>query len=335
MISASVLRTTWKYALAAALAGFVGVAISGVQFVWYPLLAVVMCMDETDTRVLAASRTRLLGTVAGGVVAGLVHTILSGWIGLTVSLLLVVPLMRWLGWQSSRALAMLLCSMLFLVETYSRLDWVYVGGRILDTLIGIGAVLVVSFLFWPVDRLAEVRSTDAQLRITTRERLVAIRQWLKGKPTEPVSEPVAITGSRLAQQLTRLVNDELRSTPWGPGHWQRWRQRGVLWERINHHSLQLQRLVRMLPQGCLAGVDTPWLEGLPEMLGSGPQSLLASLARRPTLVRLALTLDLPPLLLLAVDDELQRLVRSLHSLALASRLDHQPPPARPGSRDRS
>ena len=99
-----------------------------------------------------------------------------------------------------------------------------VGGRILDTLIGVGAVLVVSFFFWPVNRLAEIRSLDGQLRATTRERLVAIRQWLKTSQAEPVAAPVAITGSRLAQQLSQLVNDELRSTPLGPGQRQRWRQ---------------------------------------------------------------------------------------------------------------
>ncbi|MCX5949172.1 MAG: FUSC family protein [Cyanobacteria bacterium] len=319
MLPPSVLRNTLKYGVAAALAGALAMNRKDVDFVWYTLVAVVMCMDETDTRVLAASRTRVLGTVTGGVVAGLVHTILSGWIGLTVSLLLVVPLLRLLGWQSSRGLGMLVCSMLFLIEHYSQLDWVYVLNRILDTLLGIAAVLVVSYLFWPVNRLAEIRGLDGQLRASTQERLVAIRQWLKTGHAEPVAAPVAIIGSRLAQQLSRLVND-------GPGQRQRWRQRGLLWERINHHSLQLQRLVRMLPQGALAGADTPWLEGLPEMLAPSPQPVVPPLAKRQSLVRLASDHGLAPLLLLAVDDELQRLVRSLHSLALASRHDDQPGP---------
>ena len=161
MLSPSVLRTALKYGLAAALAGTLAMHSKDVKFAWYPLVAVVMCMDETDTRVLAASRTRVLGTVTGGVVGGLVHMVLDGWVGLTVSLLLVVPLLRRLGWQSSRGLGMLVCSMVFLIERYTELNWIYVGGRILDTLIGIGAVLVVSFLFWPVDRLAEIRSIDA------------------------------------------------------------------------------------------------------------------------------------------------------------------------------
>jgi len=326
MLTPPVLRNALKYGVAAALAGTLAMNRHDVQFAWYPLLAVVMCMDETDTRVLAASRARVLGTVAGGVVAGLVHTILSGWIGLTVSLLLVVPLLRLLGWQSSRALGMLLCSMLFLIEHYYQLDWAYVFNRILDTLLGIGAVLAVSYLFWPVNRLAEIRGIDAQLRTSTQQRLVAIRQWLKTRDAGPLATPVAITGSRQVQKLSQLVQDELRSSPRGPGHRQRWRQRSVLWERINHHSLQLQRLGRMLPQGALAEAHTPWIEGLPSMLSLDPQRLVPPLVRRQSLVRLAREQGLPPLLLLAVEDELQRLVKTLHSLALVSRLDDQPWP---------
>jgi hypothetical protein len=41
-------------------------------------------------------------------------------------------------------------------------------------------------------------------------------------------------------------------------------------------------------------------------------------------VRQANALGLPPLLLLALDDELQRLVHSLHSLTLAGRWDRLP-----------
>ena len=323
MISVSTLRTTVKYGLAAALAASLAIATDRVMFVWYPLLAVVMCMDETDTRVIAASKARILGTVSAGVISFLVHTILDGWIGLTVALLLLIPMLRLLAWQSSLGLAVLVCSEMFLVARYAQLDWMYVSGRTFDTLLGVVATLLVSFLIWPVNRLAEIRRLDDQLRATTNARLVAIRQWLKTSPNETVQEPMPIIGSRLAQQLSRLVNDELRSTPRGPGHWQHWRQRSLLWERINHHSLQLQRLGRMLPRGGLAEVSAPWIEGLPAMLTPGPELVVPPLAERQTLVRLATDLELPPLLLLALDDELQRLVRSLYSLALASRHDEE------------
>ena len=321
MLSPSVLRTALKYGLAAALAGTLAMHSKDVKFAWYPLVAVVMCMDETDTRVLAASWTRVLGTVTGGVVAGLVHMVLSGWVGLTVSLMLVIPLLRLLGWQSSRALGMLVCSMLFLVERYTQMDWAYVGARIFDTLIGIGAVLVVSFLFWPVNRLAEIQTIDAQLRLAVGPRLEGIRQALKQPATAAVLPSVPLEGSRLTLRLQQLVADELRSTPAGRAHQQHWRQRQLLWERIHHHSLQVERLAGLLPPGAFASVNTPWLEDLPAMLRSGATGAVPALPKRQSLVRLATGLQLQPLLLLALEDELQRLVRSLHSLALAGRRD--------------
>jgi len=321
MLTSPVLRAALKYGLAAALAGTLAMNRKDVEFAWYPLVAVVMCMDETDTRVLAASRTRVLGTLTGGLVGGLVHMVLSGWVGLTVSLLLAVPLLRLLGWQSSRGLGMLVCSMLFLIERYTEQNWAYVGGRILDTLIGIGAVLVVSFLFWPVDRLAEIRSIDAQLRRVITPRLEEIRRGLK-EPGPLLERPsLPLIGSRLNLRLAQLVGDELRSAPSGRAHRQHWRQRQLLWERIHHHSLQVERLARLLPPGALANADTPWLDGLPVMLVSGGNAAIPALPSRQSLVRLASGHQLPPLLLLGLDDEVQRLVRSLHSLALASRRD--------------
>ena len=315
------LRAAFKYGLAAALAGAYAVSRGDILFIWYPILAVVMCMDETDTRVMAASRARLLGTIVAGVVSVLVHTILSGWIGFTVAMLIVVPLLRLWGWQSSLAIAILVGSMLFLVAGYAAMDWVYAFNRILDTLVGVVATFVVSFLFWPVNRMAEIRIIDSRLRSTLAGRLLAIRQWLKDDESTGLEAPQPIVGARLVESLRRLVGDELRSSPRGLGYRQHWRQRSELWDRINHHSLQLQRLGLQLPQGSLAEASTPWVEGLPDMLLANGQRLVPALVKRESLVRLAEGLTIPPLLLLAIDDELQRLVKSIHSLSLASSRD--------------
>jgi hypothetical protein len=315
------LRAALKYGLAAALAGAYAVSRGDILFIWYPILAVVMCMDETDTRVLAASRARLLGTITAGVVSFLVHTILSGWIGFTVAMLIVVPFLRLMGWQSSLAIAVLVGSMLFLVADYAVMDWVYAFNRTLDTLVGVVATLVVSFLLWPVNRMAEIRNLDAQLRSTLSGRLLAIRHWLKEKDPSCLEAPQPIVGARLVESLRQLVGDELRSSPRGLGHRHHWRQRSVLWDRINHHSLQLQRLGLQLPQGSLAEASTPWIEGLPDMLKANGHHHVPPLIKRQSLVRLAERLTIPPLVLLAIDDELQRLVKSIHSLSLASRRD--------------
>jgi hypothetical protein len=324
LLTPSLLRTSLKLGIAAALAGALAVGIHAVEFIWYPLLAVSMCMDDSETHVLAASRTRMYGTVTGGVVGGLVHTILEGWFGLTVSLVLLVPLLRRMGWQSSRAVGVLVCSELFLVGNYSRLDWQFVAGRTLDTLLGVAAVLVVSGLIWPVNRMAEIRALDGRLRRLMTTRLTGIRQRLKQPDGSSEAIPSAAAGIQLLQSLGQGVADALRSAPAGLVRRQHWRQRQLLWERIHHHSLQVERLARLLPPGALAGADTPWLEELPTMLAASAHAQVPALPPRQGLLRLAQGRGLPPLLLLALDDELQRLVHSLHSLALAGRRDALP-----------
>jgi uncharacterized membrane protein YccC len=324
MLSPSSLRAAIKITLAAAMAGAWAMTFRQVEFAWYPLLAVVMCMDETDTRVVAASRARVLGTIAAGVVSFLVHTMLDGWIGLTVALLIVVPLLRLLQWQSGLGTALVVASMLFLVARYAQLDWLYVFNRTGDTLVGVVAALVVNFLLWPINRLGEMRSLEGQLRQLIASRLGAVRQQLKGSPQCSVPEPQPIVGSRLCQQLRQLVNDELRSNPDGTGRRRHWRQRSLLWERINHHSLQLQRLALMLPQGSLASEPTPWLERLPDLVQT-VSTAVPPLPKRSNLMLVAEAKGLSPLLLLALDDELQRLARSAQSLALASQRDGEPP----------
>ncbi len=334
VLSRSSLRAAIKISLAAALAGAWAVRFREVEFAWYPLLAVVMCMDETDTRVVAAVRARVLGTIAAGLVSFLVHTLLAGWIGLTVTLLIVVPLLRLLRWQAGLGTALVVSSMLFLVARYSELDWLYVFNRTADTLVGVVATLVVSGLFWPINRVAEMNAVERQLRRLMAERLETIRQQLKAPADPPASgpstpaDPAPIAGARLCQQLSQLVGDELRSNPDGPVKRQHWRQRSLLWERINHHSLQLQRLGQLLPAGALAADATPWLERLPQLLLSRGQAV-APLPQRSSLRRLAEARGLSPLLLLAFDDELQRLARSAQSLALASRHDGGAPMTAP------
>lgn len=317
----SALRAALKIALAAALAGAWAISFRDVRFVWYPLLAVVMCMDETETRVLAAAQGRVLGTIAAGVVSFLVHTLMGGWLGLTVSLLVVVPLLRLLRWQAGLATGIVMSSMLFLVADYAELNWIYVLNRTADTLVGVVATLVVNALFWPINRLAEMGQLDQQLRGVLIQRLAAIRQQLKDPMAENGRVSQAIVGSRLCQQLNQLVNDELRSNPHGAAQRLHWRQRSLLWERVNHHSLQLQRLGQLLPPGALASAATPWLERLPALLSQTPGTEVLDLPERQRLTDLAQAQGLPPLLLLALDDELQRLTCSAQSLALASRGD--------------
>jgi len=311
------LKNAIKYFVAAAIAGSIALATDQVIFIWYPLLAVVMCMDETETRVIAASRGRMLGTVAAGVVGFFVHTVLQGWVALTASLLILVPILRWCRWQAGLATGVVLLSMLFLVAEYSSLDWLYILNRTIDTLIGVLVAIAVSNLLWPINRLAEIYSLDLKLRQLLSKRLLNIQQLLFGTAAAPEAQ-VPLEGSRLIGQLSQLVNDELRSRPHGAATRKHWRQRCILWERVNHHSMQLLRLISWLPATFDGLEQGPWLNKLHQSLNTKLDVTELNSTNRRQLLKVASQTNISPLLLLAVEDELHRLISSIKSLQLAS-----------------
>lgn len=311
------LKNAIKYFVAAAIAGSIALATDQVIFIWYPLLAVVMCMDETETRVIAASRGRMLGTVAAGAVGFFVHTVLQGWGALTVSLLILVPILRWCRWQAGLATGVVLLSMLFLVAEYSSLDWLYILNRTIDTLIGVLVAILVSNLLWPINRLAEIYSLDLKLRQLLSKRLLNIQQLLFGTASAPEAQ-LPLEGSRLIGQLSQLVNDELRSRPHGAATRNHWRQRCILWERVNHHSMQLLRLISWLPATFNGLEQGPWLSKLHQSLNTKLDETELNSTTRRQLLKVASQTNIPPLLLLAVEDELHRLISSIKSLQLAS-----------------
>ena len=311
------LKNAIKYFVAAAIAGSIALATDQMSFIWYPLLAVVMCMDETETRVIAASRGRMLGTVAAGVVGFVVHTVLQGWVALTVSLLILVPILRWCRWQAGLATGVVLLSMLFLVAEYSSLDWLYILNRTIDTLIGVLVAIAVSNLLWPINRLAEIYSLDLKLRQLLSKRLLNIQQLLFGTASAPEAQ-LPLEGSRLIGQLSQLVNDELRSRPHGAATRNHWRQRCILWERVNHHSMQLLRLISWLPATFDGLEQGPWLNKLHQSLNTKLDVTELNSTNRRQLLKVASQTNISPLLLLAVEDELHRLISSIKSLQLAS-----------------
>jgi uncharacterized membrane protein YgaE (UPF0421/DUF939 family) len=312
------LKNAIKYFVAAAIAGSIALATDQVKYIWYPLLAVVMCMDETETRVIAASRGRMLGTVAAGFVGFFVHTVLQGWLALTISLLILVPILRWCRWQAGLATGVVLLSMLFLVAEYSSLDWLYILNRTIDTLIGVLVAIVVSNLIWPINRLAEVYNLDLKLRQLLSKRLLNIQQLLFGTAAAASAAQVPLEGSRLIGQLNQLVNDELRSRPHGVASRNHWRQRCILWERVNHHSMQLLRLISWLPPTFNGLEHGPWLNKLHQSLNTKLDGTELNLPNRRQLLKVENKTNIPPLLLLAVEDELHRLISSIKSLQLAS-----------------
>ena len=207
--------------------------------------------------------------------------------------------------------------MLFLVAEYSSLDWLYILNRTIDTLIGVLVAILVSNLLWPINRLAEIYSLDLKLRQLLSKRLLNIQQLLFGTASAPEAQ-LPLEGSRLIGQLSQLVNDELRSRPHGAATRNHWRQRCILWERVNHHSMQLLRLISWLPATFNGLEQGPWLNKLHQALNTKLDVTELNSTNRRQLLKVASQTNIPPLLLLAVEDELHRLISSIKSLQLAS-----------------
>ena len=78
---------------------------------------------------------------------------MSGWIGILVSLLITIPLLRRLGWSNGLSTAVVVTVMFLSIDAYTKLDWAYVFNRSLDTLVGILVALLIGRLLWPKNRM--------------------------------------------------------------------------------------------------------------------------------------------------------------------------------------
>jgi uncharacterized membrane protein YccC len=218
-----------------------------INFVWYPVLAVIFVVDDQDENTIRAARGRVLGTVSGGLIAFLVHTILSGWIGILVSLLIIIPLLRRLGWTNGLSTAVVITVMFLGIHDYALLDWSYVLNRSVDTLVGICVALIVSHLLWPKNRLKRMEELHQKLMASLDERMQQHTQALQGfTPSPPALPPGLITKDIL--EIQRLMNIEQQL---GPRHRDqlarlRWKQRISLWRSLQSHWILIERLLDAL-----------------------------------------------------------------------------------------
>ncbi len=215
-----------------------------INFVWYPILAVIFVVDDQDENTIRAARGRILGTVCGGLVVFLVHTLLSGWIGILVSLLITVPLLRRLGWTSGLSTAVVITVMFLGIHDYALLDWSYVLNRSIDTLVGICIALVVGHLLWPKDRLKRMEELHQKLMASLNKRMHQHTQALLGMAsTPPPLNSSLITRDIL--EIQRLINIEQQL---GLRHRNklirlRWKQRVSLWRSLHSHWILIERLL--------------------------------------------------------------------------------------------
>ena len=218
-----------------------------INFVWYPVLAVIFVVDDQDENTLRAARGRILGTVTGGLVVFLVHTLLSGWIGILISLLITVPLLRRLGWTSGLSTAVVITVMFLGIHDYTLLDWNYVLNRSIDTLVGICVALVISHLLWPKDRLKRMEELHELLMATLNQRMFQHMQALQGLTPMPAPlNPVSLTRNIL--EIQRLMNIEQQLGPRRRDQLTRlrWNQRISLWRSLQSHWILIERLLDSL-----------------------------------------------------------------------------------------
>lgn len=172
------LRNSLKLFVAVFITAAIASWTERIQFLWYPLMAVVIVVDDNDDHTVQAATGRIAGTVLGGLITFLVHTLLSGWIGVLVSLLVMIPLLQLLGWQSALGTAGLTSVMFLMIPSHAALNWDYVFNRGLDTVVGCVVAIAVGLLFWPQNSSGELRSADSRLRRSLQTQLQAYSDWL-------------------------------------------------------------------------------------------------------------------------------------------------------------
>ncbi|QNI48899.1 hypothetical protein SynA1560_02251 [Synechococcus sp. A15-60] len=218
-----------------------------ITFAWYPLLAVTFVIDDQDENSLRAARGRILGTITGGLVTFLVHTIMSGWIGILVSLLITIPLLRRLGWSNGLSTAVVVTVMFLSIDAYTKLDWAYVFNRSLDTLVGILVALLVGRLLWPKNRMTRLQAVHEQLHALLHARVNAHSLALQGQAAAPTPiAPALITRLVLEMQSIIAVEQSL-----GPRHVsrlnrRRWLQCLSLWRCQQVRWMLVERLIERL-----------------------------------------------------------------------------------------
>ena len=312
-VSNELLRNSLKMAVAVFITATIAVWTERIEFVWYPVLAAIIVVDDNDDQTISAASARILGTVAGGLITFIVHTILSGWVGVLVSLVLMVPILDWLGWKSALGTASMTSIMFLMIPSHVALNWNYVFNRALDTVVGCVVAILVGLLFWPRNSYRELGAADERLRSSLQRQLQRYSAWLRQQAERPQPlNPAPLTADLL--RMEQLVNRE-RS---GPRHHllrrSQWEQRLRLWQLTQSHWVNWERLMQSLPERSLQQADLirGAVVGLGEQLEARPQPTPQRNAR--AWQQLATREQLPLLPLLALAEELRPLHACLGGL---------------------
>ena len=241
------LRNSLKLFVAVFITAAIASWTERIQFLWYPLMAVVIVVDDNDDHTVQAATSRILGTGMGGLITFLVHTILSGWIGVLVSLLLMIPVLQWLGWQSALGTAGLTSVMFLMLPSHAALNWDYVFNRALDTVVGCVVAIAVGLLFWPRSSASELNAADRHLRTLLQTQLQAYGDWLEHRGSRPQPLDPAPLSNDL-QRMEQLVARERSGPRHQALHQSGWERRLRLWQLAHFHWIAWERLMAGLPE---------------------------------------------------------------------------------------
>jgi len=316
-VNAELLRNSLKLAVAAMITAAIAVHFDRIAFAWYPLLAVVIVVDDNDDQTLKAASGRMLGTLMGGLVTFLVHAIAGGWQGVLLTLLLLVPLLLLTGCQSALGTAGVIVVMFLMIPGHAALNWDYAFNRALDTAVGCAVALAVGLLFWPRDGLQQLAAAEAGLLRQLRAQLQRYRLWLAGEGPRPGPLPAAPISGGL-ERMETLLRNELGGPRWRRLQAGGWQERVALWQNLRLHWLQWERLIAAgdLPRP-RPGQGDPLADGIqalaaqldgaaaqragaaagpPPPVGSEPWKRLAAQSGRPLFTLLAIAQEQRPLL---------------------------------------
>jgi uncharacterized membrane protein YccC len=224
-LNAGLLRQSLRISVVMFITASIALWCDRTAYLWYPLNAALIVVDDNDELTLPAASGRIMGTILGALLTFLVHTIASGWMAVLLTCLLCFPLLRLFGWQGGLSTAVNIVVMFLMIPKPTQLNWDFVFNRSLDSLIGIVVAVVVAYLFWPRNRLAELDQLDWALD-------QQIRSGQAGSAAD-------LTAGYL--RLARLVEVALRSQQAALVRRKRWPQRLLIWETLLHHALELDR----------------------------------------------------------------------------------------------
>mgnify|MGYP001159800124 CR=1 FL=1 len=313
-MTAPLLRNSLKLSTAAFITAAVALWTERIEFVWYPLVAVVVVTDDSDDQTLKAATSRVLGTAMGGLITFVVHTIVQGWPGVLLSLLLMIPVLRYFGWSGGLATGGLLSVMFLMIPSYTRLDWAYVFNRGLDTVVGCIIAILVGLLFWPWGAYQELRAADRDLRQRLAAQLQCYCHWLDGQGQRPAPLLVAPLSSAL-QRIEQIVAKERAGARSGKLHRSGWPRRLLLWQHTHFHWIAWELMLSELPDGVVqqAPLIHSSIQAMHQELQQGQGAAPpASMGQWRTM---AMQRNLPVLATLAIAQEQQPLHGSVRALA--------------------